>query len=204
VDCEGETVDYAGRGEPYSLKVAAAHWRIVYDDARVQPALATTAWIGVRAAGASFVVRGLPEGYAVVVVFARRAGLSAGLRRAFDHCASELAREAGWPTHGTQPTLKTTWIAIDVETRAHRPTRPAAIRRGPLVDAVEVIGLVSHGLGRGERGWRVRNGAGVEATLVREPGGYWYADEAALAIGCDPAGFAAANTAANQKVKKTL
>ena len=33
-------------------------------------------------------------------------------------------------------------------------------------------------LGPRERGWRVRLENGAEVTLVREPGGHWYADEA--------------------------
>ena len=33
VDRDGETVDYGGRGSPYEMRVAAAHLRIVFDEA---------------------------------------------------------------------------------------------------------------------------------------------------------------------------
>jgi hypothetical protein len=169
VDFEGETVDYAGPVEPYALKVAAAHWRIVYDVARAQPALPALSWIAAHATHESFVVRGLTADYAVVVLLARGAGLSAACRRAFDQCASDLRREAGWPAP-----LREGWTAVDVVSERKRPV---ALRRGADVDPLEVIGLFSQGLPGGAHGFRVRTGSGVEATLVREPGGHWYADE---------------------------
>jgi hypothetical protein len=55
--------------------------------------------------------------------------------------------------------------------------RPAALEIGDRARSVEVLGTVV-GLASRERGWRVRLDTGVEVTLVREPGGFWYADEA--------------------------
>jgi hypothetical protein len=180
VDFDGETVDYAGKGDAFALKVAAAHWRIVLAEARAQPALARTEWISLRSSAASFIVRGLPEGYAILVVLARGAGVPAILRRAFDHCATELGREAGWPNASASATV--TWVAIDV---VSENSRPVAIRRDAVIDPVEVIGLLSQGLGRRERGWRVRTASGLDVTLIQEPSGLWYADELAAATPCN-------------------
>jgi hypothetical protein len=176
VDLQGETVDYAGIADPFALRVAAAHWRIVFAEARAQPTFARTEWISLRSASASFVVRGLPEEYAVLVVFDRGAGVPAILRRSFDHFAAELGREAGWPAPAA------TWLAVDVLTEGNRPT---AIRRGEDIDPLDVLGLFSEGLGRHEQGWRVRMASGVEATLVREACGLWYTDELAATTPCD-------------------
>jgi hypothetical protein len=48
---------------------------------------------------------------------------------------------------------------------------------------LEILGSLAGGLAKRERGWRVRVDSGVEATLVREPGGAWYADEPISAPG---------------------
>jgi hypothetical protein len=74
------------------------------------------------------------------------------------------------------------WFAVDVVTDR---SRPVAIRRGVRLDPLEVIGLLTEGLGRRERGWRVRTATGVEVTLVREPGDLWYADDLAATTRCD-------------------
>ena len=200
VDLDGETVDYAGRADPYALKVAAAHWRILLAQARAQPALARTEWISVRAAAQSFLVRGLPDGYAMLVVLDRTLGLPAVLRRAFDACAGELGREAGWPkaNANTNANVTVSWFALDVLSEKNRPV---AIQRGADVDPVEVIGVLSQGLGPLEQGWRVRTASGVEVTLVREPGGFWYADELAAAT---PSDFGALRPRAQKSKTKRL
>ncbi|MCL2448734.1 MAG: hypothetical protein FWD17_07305 [Polyangiaceae bacterium] len=172
VDAEGETVDFAGELDPFDVKVAAAHWRLVFNQARAQPALRCAQWISGRASASSFIVRGLPDEYAVVVVLTRAAGLLGALRRAFADCASALGREAGWPPEHAAAH----WFAIDVVSERNRPT---AIRRGASAEPLEVIGILAAGLGRREQGWRIRTASGVEATLIREPGGLWYAADIA-------------------------
>ena len=53
--------------------------------------------------------------------------------------------------------------------------RPRRVFLGGTWEDLEVMGAVV-GLGRGERGYRVRTSSGEELTLVRERLGRWYAD----------------------------
>jgi hypothetical protein len=170
VDFDGETVDYAGRLDPYTLKLAAAHWRIVLHQMQATGG-PDVRWLWARARGSSYLVSSLPEGYALTLVLGRGAGF-AGWRRAVASSARELGREAGWSWRGAPPP---SWFPVDVTTDPKG--RPLVLRCGTERGrAVEVLGAVAGGLGRRERGWRVRF-EGVEATIVREPGGVWYADE---------------------------
>jgi hypothetical protein len=176
VDFEGETVDYGGCGDPFEVRVAAAHWRIVLDDAATQASMRRVQLVGLRAARRSYMVRALPEGYALVVVLARTAGF-AGHDRALSVCARALGQEAGWRwPEGERPAL---WFPLDVVADARR--RPRAVRDAGRLRPLEILGvLVSRdgSLPRSrDRGWRVRFDSGVEAMLLREPGGAWYADE---------------------------
>jgi hypothetical protein len=168
VDGEGETVDYAGDLEPFQIRLTAAHWCIVVEDTRAHPLFAGIQWLAVRAGRVTYFVHVLPEGHALVVHLDRGAVLT-GLRRAVLACAHAVAAEAGWspPDHP--------WFPVDVVVDARR--RPAALRVDGAPQPLEVLGALAGGLERGERGWRVRFRSGVEATLVREPGDVWYADE---------------------------
>lgn len=168
VDVEGETVDYAGRLDPYELKIAAAHWRIVLAEIQQQPSLRRARWLAVRAGRASFLVHELPQGYAVVVRLTRAAGF-VEWRRALGSFAGALAREAGWAAPDDA------WFPVLVETDGKR--RPSTVASGADHAKVEILGTLAGGLTTRERGWRVRFPTGVEATLVREPGGFWYSDE---------------------------
>jgi hypothetical protein len=171
VDFEGETVDYAGRLAPFALRLAAAHWRIVIDLAASQRSLRHVQWISVRAGRASYLAHALPEGYALVVVLARAAGF-VDWRRAVAACNRALGAEAGWRWGGPQPAA---WLPVEVVLDERK--RPAALRTAGRLRPLEVLGTLASGLARRERGWRIRLESGVEATLVREPGGAWYADE---------------------------
>lgn len=167
VDLGGETVDYAGVGDPFDVKVAAAHVRILLNDLEELGALGVPRWIIIRGARRSFVGRRLPEGYALVVLLRRRAGFTAS-ERAFSACEHALAREAGWSAAGAGPA----WFPISVKVDARG--RPRLVGAPPL--EVEVFGTMM-GLPRGERGFRVRTSKGTELTVVREAGHAWYADE---------------------------
>jgi hypothetical protein len=168
VDADGETVDFVGQQEPFLAKLIAAHIRITLEAARGQRSLAATWLMVVRDARASFVVRGLPHGYALVVWLARGAWLGSGTR-GIEDCARRLSKEAGWPWVG-----RTDWYAVEVQTAVDG--RPDALRAGDRLEPLEILGRYASGLTRGERGWRVRLQAGVETTLIREPGGFWYTD----------------------------
>ena len=167
VDLGGETVDYAGVGEPFDIKVAAAHVRILLNDLEELGALGVPRWIVIRGEKRSLIGRRLPEGYALVVLLRRRAGFTAS-ERAFMACERALIAEAGWTASAARPT----WfpVAVKVDGRG----RPSFVGSPPL--AVEVFGSVM-GLPRNERGFRVRTSTGTELTLVREARHAWYADE---------------------------
>src|ERR1700690_1679452 len=183
VDFQGETVDYAGRAIPFDLRVAAAHWRIVLDEAESRGSLLGLKWLAARFARRSYLVYGLPERYALVVVLARAAGL-AGWHRAIVVCARALSEEAAWTRAAA---FSPPWFSVEVVADSHR--RPKSVRVGGGARRVEILGtIVARGpaeawagpgdLAPRERGWRVRLDTGAEATLIREPGGAWYADAA--------------------------
>jgi hypothetical protein len=171
VDFDGETVDYTGQLDPFELKLAAAYWRIVLHQLGAAKGPSRVRWLWVRTSRSSFLMNALPEGYALAVVLGRGAGF-AGWRRAVDRCARALVEEADWTWDGPPPPV---WFPLDVVTDSRR--RPVAERSGGLQHALDVLGAVAGGLPRRERAWRVRFDSGVEATLVREPGGVWYVDE---------------------------
>jgi hypothetical protein len=178
VDSEGETVDYAGRVDPFDLRVAGAHWRIVIDQAAEQPSMLGAQLLIVRATRRSYLVSTLPDGYALVVVLARRAGFS-GWERALSVCTLALGEEAGWTWNRVAKPAP--WFPLDVV--ADPRHRPRAVRDGDRLRHVEILGsIVDRAATRTrtrprERGWRVRVDTGLEAMLIREPGGTWYSDE---------------------------
>ena len=179
VDLGGETVDYAGVVNPFDVKVAAAHMRIILNDLDEFGAIGKPRWLVLRGERRSFVARQLPDGYALVVMLRRRAGFTASAR-AYAACERALAAEAGW----SPPDDGASWFAVGVQ--VDRRGRPILVDAGPTARAVqvEVFGAVV-GLPRNERGFRARTAAGGELTLVREAGNTWYADEDLEAL--DPA-----------------
>jgi hypothetical protein len=170
VDVDGEAVDYAGRRAPFDIKIAGAHWRIVLQELAALRPLGEAQFLSVRASRASYVVRALPEGYALVLVFTRLAGF-AGWARAVDAAAHALATEAGW----RRGTLRSRWFAVDVTTDDRR--RPRELRFAGKTQGIDVLGAVVGPFRRSEKSWRVRLDSGLEATLVREASGWWYVDD---------------------------
>ena len=179
VDFEGETVDYAGSMAPFDLRIAAAHFRIVLDAAAGLRQLGTLRSLAVRAAKRTYLAYELGDGYALVLVLARRAGLF-GWERAVSDAATALAREAGWKS-----TPKRSWHAVDVDCDARGRPMAIILDRG-TTETLEILGTVI-GLRSREHGWRVRLRSGVETTLVREIGGVWYCDEPLTVAGLTPA-----------------
>jgi hypothetical protein len=170
VDFEGETVDYAGRGDPYELKVAAAHWLIVLSELAGAPRVGEVRRITVRARGQGYYVRRLEENYAVVLILHPRAAFTVS-ERAVQEAIAELSVEAGWPV----PRDGARWFHVEVaaDRRARRPER---LKVGGSWQPVDVMGALV-GLAPRERGFRVRLPSGHEMTLVRERLGQWFADE---------------------------
>lgn len=174
VDSEGEAVDYAGRLEPFELKVAAAHWQIALGEIReAAPMLGPMRQITVRARGRSYLVRSVQERYAVVVVLHRHAAFAVS-ERALQEADTRLSLEAGWPV----PRHASRWFGVEVETgrRGRERKRPLRLRVANRWQPVEVVGAVV-GLAPSERGFLVRLPSGAEMLLVRERLGRWFADE---------------------------
>jgi hypothetical protein len=183
VDSQGETVDYAGAASPFDARVMAAEWRVVLQRARGQRSLSTVRWFIVGARRGTYLVHALPDGYALAMLLSPRAGF-VGWHRAVALCVGELGAEAGWPN--PSPT-GLSWRPVQI--RADRLGRPRSLRLGRALHRIEILGKIvrqtrgGEGLlaapwAPGEQGWRVLvAGIGIEVTLLREPGGRWYADE---------------------------
>lgn len=170
VDSLGETVDYAGRGDPFDLRIAAAHLQIVLAAVQRLGALGEPKWLVVRGAKKSIAATVLPEGYALCVLLRARGAFTVSTR-ALDVCLRALAQEAGWSVDGASTVKKRSWFEVAVRTDPRgRPTH-----LGDARTPVEVLGTVM-GLSVRERGFRVRTAEGSELTLVREPKQRWYAD----------------------------
>jgi hypothetical protein len=176
VDPGGETVDYSGKGPPDEIRVAAAHWGIILRELQAQRSLATVSWFLIQTERAGFLIQALPEGYALVVRLEAEPPFSR-FERALAVVSVALAHEAGW-TVGENATASI-WRAVDVTLDGSG--RPAAVKLGGISQSVELLGRYAGGFeGAGalqERAWRVRVDFGAEAMLVREPSGFWYADE---------------------------
>ncbi|MDF2693359.1 MAG: hypothetical protein K0S65_1742 [Labilithrix sp.] len=172
VDSQGETVDYAGRGEPFDVRVAAAHLQIILASIDRLGALGGPRWVVLRGGRKSIAASVLPDGYVLVLLLRPRAAFTISTR-ALKVCTRALAQEAGWSDLEKRDGVKQrSWFDVPVDTdRRGRPTHVGTERI-----AVEVLGAVM-GLSIRERGFRVRTAEGSELTLVREPGRRWYADE---------------------------
>ncbi len=169
VDLDGETVDYACRSDPFEVRLAAAHLRLVLHE--LQAAYGPACVLAVRGAARSYWARSLPQGYALTVVLSCGAA-TVGSCRAMAICVTRLAAEAGWEA---PPAPR--WHPVDV--LADDRGRPVALGTAPYDAPVEILGVIARGLARFERGWRVRLRGG-EATIVREPSGHFYIDDAHL------------------------
>ncbi len=172
VDSQGETVDYAGCGEPFDLRVAAAHVQIILAGIDRFAALGEPRWVVIRGARKSVAASVLPDGYVLMLLLRPRAAFTISTR-ALKVCTRALAEEAGWTNLAKGDGAKQrSWFEVVVDTdRRGRPTHV-----GTKKVAVEVLGAVM-GLSVRERGFRVRTAEGGELTLVREPKQRRYADE---------------------------
>ncbi len=179
VDGEGETVDYAGSLTPFEIKVAAAELRLIvqtYEASQEGHIAAELREIVFRASRATYRMASIGEGYAIVLRLRRRAFEVS--RRAMAEAVRETCTEAGLlsPTQ-SQPLLEQ-WVRVEVK-GDHRTRRPTGLWLGGEWAALDILGRCAHGqLARREVGYRIRLRNGAEFTLVREPSGRWYADNA--------------------------
>ena len=133
-----------------------------------------SALLVVRAARASFAIHALPDGYALVVLLTAWSRLQGpgpggvglhpfdGRRGRVDPSAERLVRHAR--RRRPREELRDSGSARPERRQNPSPRSPSR--------SWAATALAEH-----ERAWRVRVPTGVELTLVREPGGFWYADE---------------------------
>ena len=176
VDKEGETVDYAGRISPYEIRVAAAELRLVLAFTRTAevPGFSGVNDIRIRTGARSYAIIGLGDGYAIVLELVRHStSLSP---RAVLQATRELESEAG-----IESVLRaggTRWSRVRIRPSREDARRPDAIWLEGAWQLVTVLGRYrSHDLARRERGYLARLPSGAEFSLVREPLGYWFADD---------------------------
>lgn len=171
VDREGETVDYAGQGDPFDIRILAAEWRLLLQHTVSTNFLRHTSEILVRSRKKGFFVEALPEGYALVIELPRRCtGISA---RALCQARQRLCEEAGFPD-AEDP--RGNWSRVSVEEEPGAP-RPARMVLDHQTHDVTVLGRITDPKAPREKSFRVRLSSGEECTLVREPFGYWYLEE---------------------------
>jgi hypothetical protein len=177
VDKEGETVDYAGRIEPFEVRIAAAELRLLLEVARASTIPgATTHQFCIRTNRRSFMLVGLSDGYAIVLQLVRGAfGVSP---RALAQAIRELEQEAGlsWLTRPARE--RTRWTRVTVRTNPADRRRPQALWLEGAWSDILILGRYrSSDLARREVGYLARLSNGAEITLVREPLGHWFADD---------------------------
>lgn len=181
VDQEGETVDYAGHLDPFETRILAAELRLLSQQLAFHPHLAASYEITIRAKKKSFVVRTLPEGYALAIELARRSSQISG--RPLSVAVRELCAEAGFEAPSQwlrtlRQGARRQWLPVHVREETGRSHRPSAIDSGEGAMPVEVLGRVPAEAHEPKaRGFRVRLETGQEGTLVRERGGHWYLEE---------------------------
>jgi hypothetical protein len=176
VDAEGETVDYAGRGDPFDIRILAAEWRIILQRVGEAKHLGASWEMVVRARRKSFLVEALPEGYALVMELARRA--SGASDRALCRARQRLCEEAGFPDVA-DPRGRWSKVAVEEEPGASRRPVRLTVEKEEL--DVTVLGRISDPEASRAQSFRVRLSTGEECTLVREPLGRWYLEEEAWA-----------------------
>lgn len=177
VDEEGETVDYWGPGDPFLIRLAAAEFAIVLRSALRRASLESLEEIFIRGKGRSFLVRALPDGYALILHLPRRAATTS--RRAVVSAVRALSLEAGFdgPLSCRGSGRQGAWRQVGVSEEPPRSKRPGALQLGETSLSLDVLGRVPDEEGRRERSYRVRLENGQEGTLVREALGRWYLDE---------------------------
>jgi hypothetical protein len=181
VDGEGETVDYAGLLSPYEIKVAAAEWRIVLAVVRESrlPGFHTVGSLTVRAKGRTFVMEGMPDGYAIALCLPRRSfNIS---RRAVAQATRELAHEAGIVLPEARAQVHWARVKVRTPTGSRLYRRPDAIWLQEGWSPITILGRYqARDLSHSELGYLARLASGAEVFLVREPLGVWFIDNAAV------------------------
>lgn len=183
VDEEGECVEYVGAVDPFHIKVAGAHFRVTLESLNETRTLGRPSWFLVRGSRESALVMRIADLYALVVLFTRGGGfsqtpraLAAALRQISDEGAFKYEGERWYPARFTLDSLgrPTTWHRRD--TGAGTGLRARGGHDEERATPVEIVGTIM-GLGRGERGYRLRLPSGAEVTAIREVSRVWYTDD---------------------------
>lgn len=176
VDREGETVDYAGRVDPFDIRVAAAEIRVLLsciEETKLGGKRADE--LVLRAEKHTFLAWPLSDGYALVLVLGRRAFRVS--RRALAEAAFELEAEAGLAREITAKD-RLRWFRVDVMTEQNDQRRPRAVWHEGAWMPITVVGRYGGAdLAPGEVGYLAQFASGAERLLVREPFGRWFAGE---------------------------
>ena len=168
VDREGETVDYAGRGDPFDIRILAAEGRLLLQHVETSCLHSDRVAIMIRAEKKSFWVESLPEGYALVLQLPRRAvDLSS---RALSWARWGLCQEAGCGNVSERPM----WCRVEVEETKGKARRPLRVTFDRESQQVTVLGVILQTCGHSDRSFRIRLESGEERNLIREPFGHWY------------------------------
>lgn len=179
VDSGGETVDYAGFVDPFSIKVAAAEVQLLLGQVA---GCAFSEWshaheVVIRARGGTFAGLRLADDYALVIQLAHRS--FAFSHRALAEAIRELCVEAALE----EPSWlgEEQWLRVDVQDDGTEARRPIAVWVEEAWSPLTVIGRYSgHELLPREVAYRVQLDDGQETTLVRERLGKWYSDHLLL------------------------
>jgi hypothetical protein len=181
VDQEGETVDFAGRGDPFETRILAAELRLVGQGLLGAAHLSETKELTMRARKKSFLVRILPDGYALIVQLGRRASQLS--TRPLSVAVQALCSEAGfappsvWLRNAPLATRRQ-WKSVSVIELSNRSHRPIGLDSEDGTSDLTVIGRIPPEEHQPKHlGFRVRLHTGQEGTLVREPLGHWYLEE---------------------------
>lgn len=185
VDAEGETVDYAGLLTPYEIKVAAAEWRLVLAVvcAAKVPGFRHVSELTVRAAGRTFAIVAMPDGYAIALCLPRFSFTLS--RRALAQGMRDLACEAGLVLPETRGQAAWARVQVRIPDAGARPQRrPNALWLNDAWSPITILGRYqARDLSRSERGYLARLASGAEVFLVREPLGVWFVDNVAALSG---------------------
>lgn len=177
VDVVGETVDYAGQGDPFDIRILAAEWRIILQRLGESAILGRSWEMVVHLEKRSFLVELLPEGYALVLELGSNE--DTGSDRAFCRARNRLCEEAGF----SDPTYpRGRWAKVAVQEESGNSRRPARMFVNKDELDITVLGRIADFEPISDRpdtadSFRVRLSSGEECTLVREPPGRWYLEE---------------------------
>lgn len=183
-DYEGETVDYAGRLDPFDVKVAAATFQVLLAELRDLSRMPKPRQIRIQSRRVAWVVRVLDDNYSLLIVTHPRASHAVS-ERVLRDAEARLAEEAGLAI-----SARPKWWRVEVQLDKAARSSPMLIRPSPSLSlsgagaeaawyGLDVLGCLV-GLPPREKGFRVRLDSGIELNLIAERARQrhiWFVDE---------------------------